>query len=216
MNKVCDISKINDLLFDGMSIAVGGFMVNGTSEAVIDKIVESNVQNITIICNDGGYPDRGVGKLIASGQATKLIASHIGLNPLAGQKMASGDLEVELVPQGTLAERIRCGGNGIPAFYTATGVGTMVAEGKESKVFDNVEYILETAIKADLAVVRGSVVDEKGNMTYNKTTRNFNPLVAMAAEVVVAGAEKIVKVGEIQPENVVTPHIFVDYIVKEV
>ncbi len=215
MKKKFDINNVSSLLFDGMSISVGGFMANGTSEIIIDEVVKSGVKDLTIVCNDGGYPDRGVGKLISNGQVKKLITSHVGLNPIVGQLMAEGKINVELVPQGTLAERVRCGGNGLLGFYTPVGVGTDVAKGKEVKECDGQKYIFEKALKTDLSILRGHIIDEKGNMTYAKTGRNFNPLMAMNSEVVITSAKQVVKVGAIDPDNVVTPHIFIDYIIEE-
>lgn len=215
MKKKIDINDVSTLLFDGMSISVGGFMVNGTSEIIIDEIVKSGVKDLTIVCNDGGYPDRGVGKLIANNQVKKLITSHVGLNPIVGQLMGEDKIDVELVPQGTLAERVRCGGNGLLGFYTPVGVGTEVETGKEVKEVNGVKYIFETALKTDLSILRGNVVDKKGNMTYSKTGRNFNPLMAMNSEVVIASAKTVVEVGEIDPDTVVTPHIFIDHIIEE-
>ncbi len=213
MRKLIEKSCVKDHLFDNMSISFGGFMANGTSEVVVDEIIASGVKNLTIVCNDGGYEDKGVGRLVASGQVKKLIASHIGLNPMIGQMMNEGKLDVELVPQGTLAERVRAGGNGCGGFYTPVGIGTTVEEGKEKKVIDGVEYLLELPIKTDLSVIRAYKVDRKGNAIYRKTSRNFNPLVAMNSEVVIASCEKIVDC--IDGDEVVTPHIFIDYIVEE-
>ncbi len=213
MKKKIDKNKINDILFDGMSISVAGFMVNGTSEVIIDAIIASGVKELTIVCNDGGYEDRGVGRLIANGQVKKLVASHIGLNPMIGQLMNEGKIEVDLIPQGTLAERVRAGGNGIMGFFTPVGVGTSVEEGKEKKVIDGVECILEYAIKTDLSVLRVDTIDSKGNATYRKTARNFNPLMAMNSEVVITSAKNFVE--ELDGDVVVTPHIFIDYVVEE-
>lgn len=213
MKKLIDKSVIKEHLFDNMSISFGGFMCNGTSEVIVDQIIESGVKNLTIVCNDGGYEDRGVGRLVASGQVKKLIASHIGLNPMVGNLMNSGELEVELVPQGTLAERVRAGGSGIGGFYTPVGIGTSVEDGKEKKIIDGVEYILEMPIKTDLSVVRAYSMDKKGNATYRKTARNFNPLVALNSDLVIASTEKIV--DKIDGDDVVTPHIFIDYVVEE-
>lgn len=215
MKKEFNLKNISTLLFDGMSISVGGFMANGTSEIIIDEIVKSGVKDLTIVCNDGGYSDLGVGKLISNGQVKKLITSHVGLNPVVGQLMVEDKIEVELVPQGTLAERIRCGGNGLLGFYTPVGVGTEVEVGKELKDENGVRYIFERALKTDLSVLRGNVIDKKGNMTYAKTGRNFNPLMAMNSEIVIASAKRVVEVGEIDPDCVVTPHIFIDYIIEE-
>lgn len=202
---------------DGASIMVGGFMACGTPEILIDALVRRNVKNLTIICNDAGYPDRGVGKLLANGQIKTLIASHVGLNPEVARRMNTDveeeKLECILVPQGTLAERIRAGGTGLGGILTPTGVGTIVAEGKQVINIGGNDYLLELPLRADFAFIRGSVADKFGNTTYNGTTRNFNPLMAMAADHVIVGACEIVEVGEIDPNNVVTSGIFVDAIV---
>lgn len=210
--KLIDINQFKEHLQDNLTIMVGGFMAVGTSEELIDAIVESNVKDLTIICNDAGFPDKGIGKLISSNQVKKLIASHVGLNPNVAQMMNAGTLELELVPQGTLAERIRAGGAGLGGILTPTGIGTIVEENKEKIVVDGREYLLEKPIKADIAIIRGSKVDKYGNVIYNATTRNFNPIMAMAAEKVFVWAEELVE--ELDPNIVVTPHIFVDYIVK--
>jgi len=214
MDKVISIKDFKDQLKDGLSIMVGGFMAVGTPEQLIDAVVESNVKNLTIICNDAGFIDKGVGKLIANNQVKKLIASHIGLNPKAGELMSSGELEIELVPQGTQIERIRCGGNGLGGFYTPTGIGTMVEEGKEIKTINGVDYLLELPLHADLALLYGSTVDKFGNTMYTKTLRNFNPIMATAADKVFVLAREYV--NEIDPDIIHTPHIFIDHIIKEV
>lgn len=198
---------------DGMTIMVGGFMTNGTPQILMDALVQKGVKNLTIIANDAGYPNDGIGKLITAGCVKKLIASHIGLNADAGKGMNDGSLEVVLVPQGTLAEQIRAGGAGLGGVLTPTGLGTDVAAGKEVIEVDGKPFLLEKPLKADVALLRGSVVDESGNVFYKGTTRNFNPMMATAAEVVIVAAEKIVPAGEIPGENIVTPSIFVDYIV---
>lgn len=213
MNKLKTLDEVLELIKDGQTIMVGGFLAVGTPEAIIDGIVKKGVKDLTIICNDSGFVDRGVGKLVASRQVKKIIASHIGTNAETGRLMNTKEMEVELVPQGTLAERVRCAGAGLGGFLTPTGVGTVVAEGKDIINLDGKEYLLEKPIRADIAIVFGSIVDKKGNIWYNKSTRNFNPLIAAAADTVIVQAEKIVEVGEILPENVMTPHIFVDYIV---
>ncbi len=198
---------------DGSVIMVGGFMGTGTPEILMDALVLKGIKDLVIICNDGAYPKRGVAKLIANKQVKTLIASHVGLNPEVGQQMDRGELEVILVPQGTLAERIRAGGTGLGGVLTPTGVGTIVAEGKQVITIEGKEYLLEMPLKADFALIRGSVTDKKGNVWYNESTRNFNPLMAMAADTVIVATEKIVEVGEIDPNNVMTPGIFVDVIV---
>ena len=202
---------------DGATIMVGGFMACGTPEILIDALVEKNVKNLTIICNDAGVPGRGVGKLLSNGQIKTLIASHVGLNPEVAQRMntdvAKDKLECILVPQGTLAERVRAGGAGLGGFLTPTGVGTIVADGKQVINIDGRDYLLEKPLKADFALIRGSVTDKFGNTTYNGTTRTFNPMMATAADYVIVGTCEIVEVGEIDPNNVVTSGIFVDAIV---
>lgn len=213
MNKVISIKEAVDKIQDGMTIMVGGFLANGTPEKLVDALVEKGVKDLTLICNDTGYPDKGVGKMVVAKQFKKMIASHVGTNPETANQMNSGETIVELVPQGTLAERVRCGGTGLGGFYTPTGIGTEVEEGKEKKVIDGKEYILELPLKADVALLYGSKVDKKGNIIYNKSMKNFNPLMAMAADTVIVQAEELVEVGEIGPEDVMTPGIFVNYIV---
>lgn len=212
-NKIKTVEEAIAPIKDGAIIMVGGFMATGTPEILIDALVEKGVKNLTIICNDGGYPGRGVAKLIAKHQVKTLIASHVGLNPEVGTQMVSEEMEVILVPQGTLAERIRAAGAGLGGFLTPTGVGTIVAEGKQVLTISGTDYLLELPLKADFALVRGTVTDKKGNTCYSKSTRNFNPLIATAADMVIVATEKIVEIGEIDPEHVVTPGIFVDVIV---
>ena len=215
MNKVVSLEQIRPLLKDGMSIMIGGFLACGTPEKLIDLLIESNVKNLTIIANDTSFVDRGIGKLIVNGQVKKVVASHIGTNAETGRLMTEGKMEVELVPQGTLIERIRAAGAGLGGVLTPTGVGTMVEEGKQKLTIEGREYLLELPIKADLALVYASVVDEIGNAVYYGTTRNFNPTIATAAEIVIVEAEKIVKTGELDPNNIVTPGVLVDYIIGE-
>lgn len=203
-----------NLLKDGMTIMVGGFLGCGTPETLIDIIVEKGIKNLTIICNDTSFVDRGVGRLVASRQAVRVITSHIGTNTESGKQMVEGILKVDLVPQGTLAERIRCAGAGLGGVLTPTGVGTIVEEGKQKITVDGQEYLLELPLRADIALIKGSVVDHAGNVVYNATTRNFNPLMAMAAPTVVVEADKLVKVGEIMPELVMTPSPLVRHIFK--
>jgi acetate CoA/acetoacetate CoA-transferase alpha subunit len=202
---------------DGASIFVGGFLTCGTPENLIDALVKKGPKNLTVIGNDGGLPGKGIGKLIEAGMVKTLIASHVGMNPEVARRMntdvAADKLECILVPQGTLAERIRAAGSGLGGILTPTGVGTIVAEGKKTLNVGGRDYLLEEPLHADFALVRASVCDEFGNSTYHGTTRNFNPLMASAADYVIVGAEKIVKVGEIDPDNVVTTGIFVNAIV---
>lgn len=213
MNKIIKKERLKDYVFDGMSIMVGGFMAVGTPEELMDELVRINVKDLTIICNDAGFVDKGVGKLIANGQVKRLIASHIGLNPMSGQLMSEGKMDVDLRPQGTLAEQIRAGGAGLGGILTPTGIGTVVEEGKEVVSLEGKQYLVEPALKADLALILGDKVDKFGNVTYSKTTRNFNPLMATATNHVIVLARKLVE--EINPDHILTPHIFIDNIVEE-
>ena len=202
--------KFKELLEDGMSIMVGGFLTNGTPEGLIDLVKESNVKDLTIICNDGGYPDKGVGKLVKNNQVKKIIASHIGTNPVIGNLMAENKIEVELVPQGTLVERIRAYGAGLGGILTSTGLDTLVEEGKQIIYSKEKKYLLEEALGGDLALIGGAISDNFGNLKYIKTMRNFNPIMALSCNIVVCEPRKVIE--EIDPENVITPHPFVDYI----
>lgn len=213
MSKVIKKDDIKKHLKSGMSIMVGGFMNIGTPEGIIDEIISSGVTDLTIICNDAGLPGKGVGRLIENNQVKKLIASHIGLNPMAGKLMSEEKLIVELVPQGTLAERIRCGGAGLGGFLTPTGLGTIVENDKKIIETNGTKYLLELPLRADLAILYGTTVDQYGNVVYTKTTRNFNPVMATATDNVIVQARNLI--DEINPDHVMTPHIFVDYIVKE-
>lgn len=215
-NKVIDKEKFKELLKDDMTILSGGFMSAGASDVLIEAIKESGVKGLHIISTDAGYENKGVGKLISAGRVKRLTASHIGLNPLVGKMMNEGTLEVELVPQGTLAERIRSAGAGLGGVLTPTGIGTILEEGKQVIEVQGKHYLLEEPIRADLAIIHGHQVDQMGNVVYRGTSRNFNPLMAMAAEVVVVGGEEIVEKGSLNPECIATPHPLIDYIVKEV
>jgi acetate CoA/acetoacetate CoA-transferase alpha subunit len=214
MNKVISLEEALSHIKDGMTIMVGGFLACGTPCKIIDALAESGIKNLTLICNDTSYPDNGVGKMVINKQFKKIIASHIGTNPETGRQLNEKETDVQLNPQGTLAERIRCGGAGLGGFLTPIGIGTIVEEGKEKITVDGIEYLLEKPLKADVALILGSIVDEKGNVYYNKATKNFNPMMATAADTVIVQAERLVKVGEIDPNDVMTPGLFVDYIVK--
>ncbi len=214
MKKTVSMDEALASVQDGMTLMIGGFLACGTPHKIIDALVEKNVKNLTIIGNDTSFVDRGIGRLIVNGQVKKVIVSHIGTNKETGRLMNEGLMEVELVPQGTLAEQVRAGGAGLGGVLTPIGIGTPVAEGKDHLLIDGKTYLLEKALKADVALIFGSIVDEKGNIFYNKATRNFNPLMATAAETVVVEAEKLVPVGELDPHLVMTPGLFVDYIVK--
>ncbi|MCL2007649.1 MAG: CoA transferase subunit A [Treponema sp.] len=201
---------------DGSIIMVGGFMTNGTPEILIDALVKKGVKNLTIICNDGGYPGKGVGKLIGNGQVKTLIATHVGLNPEVAARMNAQNenekLECILIPQGSLAERIRAGGAGLGGFLTPTGVGTIVAEGKQVIKIEGKDYLLERPLRADFALLRASKIDKFGNIIYYGTTKNFNPLMATAADYVIAGACEIVETGSFDPDAIHTSGIFIDAI----
>ena len=198
---------------DGASLMVGGFMGVGTPERLMDELVRQRKRNLTVIANDTAIPGVGIGKLVSAGVLRKVIASHIGLNPETQKKMIGGELEVELVPQGTLIERIRSAGYGLGGVLTPTGVGTVVEEGKRKLEVDGREYLLETALHADFALVEAFLADYLGNLTYVLTARNFNPVIAMAAATVIVDAEHVVPVGMISPDHVITPAPLVDYLV---
>ena len=198
---------------DGASLMVGGFMAVGTPERLIDELVRQGKRNLTIIANDTAMPGRGVGKLISAGLIGRVIASHIGLNPETQQQMMAGKIAVDLVPQGTLIERIRAGGFGLGGILTPTGVGTVVEEGKRRIEVDGKNYLLEIALRAEFALVHAFLADYLGNLSYALTARNFNPVVAMAADTVMVTADHIVPVGVIAPDHVVTPAPIVDYLV---
>ena len=215
MNKFISIEKAVAQVKEGMTVMVGGFLANGTPNAIVDALAQSGVKNLTLICNDTAYPDKGVGQLIANKQVKKLIVSHIGTNPCTSEQMNSGELDIEFVPQGTLAERIRSGGAGLGGFLTTTGMGTIVAEGQPVVCVDGKEYLLEKPLRADIALVGASVGDKSGNLIYKGTSQNFNPLMASAADLVIAEISELVEVGELAPEAVRTPAIFVDYIVEK-
>ena len=199
---------------DGMTIHVGGFLACGTPESIVTALVEKGVKDLTIVCNDTAFVDKGVGRLIVNNQVKKVIASHIGTNPETGKKMQAGEIEVELVPQGTLAERVRAAGYGLGGILTPTGVGTIVQEGKQVINVDGKDYLLEKPIKADVALILGTTVDEMGNVICAKTTKNFNPLMATAADLVIVEAAEIVPFGSLDPDNLHISRIFVNYIVK--
>ena len=202
------------LLFDGMTIMAGGFGLCGIPENLIAAIRESGVKDLTVVSNNCGVDDFGLGILLAGGQIKKMISSYVGENKLFEQLYLSGELELEFNPQGTLAERIRAGGAGIPAFFTKTGVGTLVAEGKEVREFDGELYVMERGLTADLAIVKAWKGDAEGNLVYRKTARNFNPMMATAGKVTVAEVEELVGIGELDHDTIHTPGIFVNRILK--
>jgi len=199
---------------DGASLMVGGFMGVGTPECIVDELVRQGKRELTVIGNDTALPGVGIGKLVSANLVRKVIASHIGLNPETQKKMLAGQMEVELVPQGTLIERIRAAGYGLGGFLTSTGVGTVVEEGKRKVEVEGREYLLEVQLRADFALVQAFLADYLGNLTYALTARNFNPVIAMAAATVIVDAEHIVPVGMISPDQVMTPAPLVDYLVS--
>ncbi len=216
MNKIFDSPRdaLAGLLRDGMTIMSGGFGLVGNPESLIPEIKASGVRGLTVISNNAGADGFGLWHLLQSRQIRKMVSSYVGENRLFEQQYLSGELELEFNPQGTLAERIRAGGAGIPAFYTRTGVGTVVAEGKPQEEFDGQLYVRETWLRADLAIVKAWRADTHGNLQFRKTARNFNPVMATAAEMTIVEAEELVEIGEIDPDCVHTPGIYVDRIVK--
>ncbi|PGY06955.1 acetate CoA-transferase subunit alpha [Bacillus sp. AFS031507] len=212
MNKIISIEEISSILTDGMTIMAGGFMGVGTPQELVTAMLEADVKDLTLIANDTAFIGMGVGPLIVNKRVKKVIASHIGTNPETGKQMIAGELEVELVPQGTLAERVRAGGSGLGGVLTPTGVGTVVEEGKEKITVDGREYLLEKPLRAEVALLKAYKADKAGNLVYHRSARNFNPLMALAADLVIVQVEQIVEVGEIDPDEVMTPGILVDKI----
>jgi 3-oxoacid CoA-transferase subunit A len=216
VNKICPdaTTALAGLLRDGMTIMSGGFGLCGIPSALIEAIRDSGVKDLTIISNNAGIDDAGLGILLVSRQVRKMISSYVGENATFARQYLAGELAIEFNPQGTLAERIRAGGAGIPAFFTATGAGTAIAEGKETKAFDGRTYVMERGLRADLAIVHAWKADPEGNLIYRKAARNFNPVMATAAEMVVAEVEDLVAPGQIDPDHIVTPGIFVNRLVR--
>jgi acetate CoA/acetoacetate CoA-transferase alpha subunit len=201
------------LLHDGMVVMVGGFLGNGSPERLIDAMLETNVKDLTIICNDGGWENKGCGKLIVSGRVKTLIASHIGTNPTAGKLMQEGLMTVRLVPQGTLVEQIRAAGAGLGGILTPTGLNTIVQNGKQIIEVKGIPYLLEEPLHANLALIGGCIADQFGNLRYIESMRNFNPIMATAADIVMADPREIVEM--LDPEVIITPNPLVDYVAKE-
>lgn len=214
MKKIKSINEAIEHIKPGMTIMIGGFLGVGSPEVIIDKMIENKIDNLTLIANDTSFPGVNYGKLVEHKLIKKVYTSHIGTNPESGRQMHSGEMEIILTPQGTLVEQIRAGGAGLGGVITPTGLGTVVEEGKQLIEIDNKKYIIEKPLKADVAILRGAKVDKKGNVYYDLSARNFNPIMAMAADIVIVEADEIVEVGEINPNDVMTPHIFVDIIVK--
>lgn len=214
MVKIITAKEATALVKDGDSLMIGGFMSCGAALTLLATLVDQGTKNLTCMCNDASHVDRGIGRLVVAGQIKHLITTHIGLNPVAGQKMHSGEMEITLVPQGTLAERIRAGGAGLGGFLTPTGVGTVVQEGKQVITIEGKDYLLELPIRAKFAFIKAHTADKAGNLVYHGSTRNFNETMATAADIVIAEVENIVEIGQIDPNHVVTPGVFIDYLVK--
>jgi acetate CoA/acetoacetate CoA-transferase alpha subunit len=211
--KTVSVEAAVEIIPQGASLMIGGFMGVGTPERLIDELIRQGKKNLTVIANDTATPGRGIGKLVSNGQVRRTIASHIGLNPETQKQMIEGKMTVDLIPQGTLIERIRAGGYGLGGVLTPTGVGTVVEEGKQKVDVDGKSYLIETALRADFALVGAFLADYLGNLSYALTARNFNPVIAMAGDTTIVTAEHIVPVGLIAPDHVVTPAPLVDYLV---
>lgn len=215
MNKIYSSaeSALQGLVEDGMTLAVGGFGLCGIPEALIAALRDTGKRDLTVISNNAGVDGFGLGQLLTTRQIRKMISSYVGENKEFERQFLAGELELEFTPQGTLAEKLRAGGAGIPAFYTKTGYGTLVAEGKETREFDGEWYVMERSLRADVALVKAWKADKSGNLLFNKTARNFNPLAAMAAKVCVVEVEEIVEIGEIEPDHVHLPGIYVQRLI---
>ena len=215
MNKIYPnaAAALDGIVRDGQQLAVGGFGLCGIPEALIDALRDSGVKDLTVISNNAGVDGFGLGKLLETRQIKKMISSYVGENKEFERQYLAGELELEFTPQGTLAEKLRAGGAGIPAFFTKTGVGTLVAEGKETRDFDGATYVMERSLVADVALVKADVADKSGNLRFNLTARNFNPACAMAGKICVVEVERIVEVGEIGPDDIHLPGIYVHRIV---
>ncbi|MCL2413614.1 MAG: CoA transferase subunit A [Bacteroidales bacterium] len=214
MNKQLTPEQAVSKIKSGITLMVGGFLANRSALKILELLCNSDVKDLTLICNDGGFPDKAYGKLLANGHVKKFIASHIGTNPIAIDLMNTGKLDVEFVPQGTLAERIRAAGAGLGGVLTPTGLGTLVEKGKEKITVDGKEFLLEKPLRADIALIGASIGDKSGNLVYKGTSQNMNPLMATAADLVIAEVGELVETGSIAPEQVHTPGIFVDFIVN--
>ncbi|NLY54413.1 MAG: acetate CoA-transferase subunit alpha [Firmicutes bacterium] len=203
-----------EVVQDGMTIMIGGFLAVGTPEGLITGLLERGVRDLVVIGNDTGFVDKGIGRLVVAGRCREVIVSHVGTNPETGRQMHSGELQVTLVPQGTLAEQVRAGGAGLGGILTPTGIGTVVAEGKQVIEVAGKPYLLELPLRADVALIKAHKADTKGNLVYRRAARNFNPLMAKAADVVIAEVDEIVPVGSLDPDAIVTPGLLVDVIVE--
>lgn len=212
--KITTLEKVLEFFHDGMTLMFGGFGGVGSPPTIIDGILEKGIRDLTLIGNDTGFPHIGIGKLVSQERAAKVVASHIGSNPFAGQMMHDGRMEVEFSPQGILAERIRAGGVGLPAILSDIGMDNeMVAKDKPIYLLNGKKYLVETALTADVSIVYAKKADEYGNLIYDKSARNTNPLVAMAGDITIAEVEEIVPIGSLDPEEIITPGVFVDYVI---
>ncbi|WP_374723620.1 CoA transferase subunit A [Calidifontibacillus erzurumensis] len=214
MNKVVSLEEALDVINDGCTLMFGGFGGVGSPPTIINGIVRKGVKNLTLIGNDAGFPDIGIGRVVSRGLAKRMIVSHIGSNPIAGQLMMEGKMEVEFSPQGTLVERIRAGGVGLGGILTDIGLDSMVEDGKQKILINGKQYLVETALSADISIVYAKKADRFGNLIYETSARNTNPLVAMAGKCTIAEVEEIVEVGELNPEEIITPGIFINMIVQ--
>lgn len=214
MNKVGAITEALHYIHDGSTILFGGFGGVGTPPTLVQAILDKGVKNLTLIGNDSGFPDIGVGRLVSAGRVKKMIVSHIGSNPVAGQLMTEGKMEVEFSPQGTLVERIRAGGVGLGGILVDIGLDTIAEEGKQKMRVNGIDYLLETALTADVSIVYAQKADPFGNLLYDKSARNFNPWVAMAGKFTIAEACEIVPLGDLDPECIITPGIYVDMVIQ--
>jgi acetate CoA/acetoacetate CoA-transferase alpha subunit len=215
MSKAISLAAAVELIPDGASVMIGGFMGCGSPHAILQEFVRQGKKNLTVIANDTARPGVGIGLLIDAKAVTRLVTSHIGTNPETQRQMIAGDLVVDLCPQGSLAERIRAAGCGLGGVVTPTGVGTVVAEGKQTVEVDGETFLLETPLKADFALIAAHSADVRGNLAYLGTARNFNPLMAMAATTVIAETEEILPIGSLTPDEVITPHILVDHLIAK-
>ena len=215
MNKITSLADAVERIESGATIMIGGFMTVGTPESLVDAVVEKNLTDLTVVCNDAGVPGKGAGKLVRQGSAKTFYASHVGLNPEFGKAMTEGTIEAILVPQGTLAERIRAAGVGLGGILTPTGVGTDVEKDKKKITVDGKTFLLEPPIKGDVALIKAHRADRNGNLIFRKSAQNFNPLMAMACEYVIVEAEHVEDTGTLDPDQVMLPGIFVDAIVKK-
>ena len=212
MNKHISLEEAVSKIKSGMTLMIGGFLTNGSPLKILEWLAQSSIKDLVLICNDTAYPDKAHGKLIANGQVRKVITSHIGTNPATIEQMNAGSLEVEFVPQGTLAERIRAAGSGLGGVLTPTGLGTLVENGKQKMTIDGKEFLLEKPLRADVALIGASMGDKSGNLIYKGTSQNMNPLMATAADKVIAEVNELFETGAFAPETIHTPCLFVNYI----